>query len=392
MRTASKALLAIGFAACGAIPTSAQPQTHVALVLDNGKTQTAPAPHTTRIAEGLGRMNYRVIFGRQQDQAGMRRYINEFRGALNDAQVALFYFKGVSLDASGRNLLMASNAAPGRPIEHHAVPLDEIADLMTASRANVLLIDAGYADRTAEAFSGVSPAMARIRHRPRFMVAFANMPGKIGRSDAESPFADVVASYLANNDITSANLGLQLRLDVFERTRGSQLPWVRSDLGEVRLAALPPAPIAPPLPPSLPPAFDRTAAIRDIQTELQRHQCYKGAINGDATQTQRVLESFGRNQAANQAPEITLASADIQVLQPLCAPPAPPPAAVPPPVSQPTPKRVPPAVSRPRPAPRVVEQEPRSVPRPAQRIERSSGGGSGSGGGGGGGFTFTPTR
>ena len=311
-----KALIATGFACCMAMPAAAQK--HVALVLDNGRIQAAaPATQASRIAEGLERLRYQVIFGRQQDRAGMRKYINDFRGALKDAEVALFYFKGVTLDASGRNLLMASNAAPGNPIEQNAVPLDDIADLMTASRANVLLVDGGYTDPTAVSLArsaaGVSPGMARLRDRSRFMVAFANMPGSVGRSDAESPFAEALASYLTGRDVAAADLGRQLRQDVFERTRGSQLPWVRSDLGALRLAALPEASTPAPLETPVVPSFDRSAFVRAVQTELKRHQCYSGAIDGDVgAQTNSGLEDLAETTAGNKAPEIKFASAKLE--------------------------------------------------------------------------------
>ena len=271
MTTATiKALIATGFACCMAMPAAAQK--HVALVLDNGGTQAiAPATQSSRIAEGLERLNYRVIFGRQQDQAGMRKYINDFRGQVRDAEVALVYYKGATLDASGRNLLMASNAAPGNPIEQNTVPLDEIADLMTASRANILLVDAGYSDSTAKSIArsaaGISQALAPLRSRNRFMVAFANTPGKVARSDAESPFAEVVASFLRSSELTSADLGRHLKQDVFDRTRGSQLPWVRSDLGSVQLASLPSAAAPQPVdaPASVPAVVRRQPAPVEVE-------------------------------------------------------------------------------------------------------------------------------
>jgi uncharacterized caspase-like protein len=315
-RATIKALIATGFACCMALPAAAQK--HVALVLDNGGIQ-APAPETqaSRIAQGLERLRYQVIFGRQQDRAGMRRYINDFRDQLRDAEVALFYFKGVTLDASGRNLLMATNATPGNPIEQYGVPLDEIADLMTASRANVLLLDAGYSNNTAErlaqSVAGVSPALAPLRERSRFMVAFANTPGKLGRSDADSPFADVVATFLTSRNLTSADLGRHLKQDVFDRTRGSQLPWVRSDLGAIQLAALPDAPAATPLETPAVPTFDRSAFVRAVQSELKRHQCYGGAIDGDAgAQTNSGLEDLAETATGKKAPEIQLASAKLE--------------------------------------------------------------------------------
>ena len=267
----------------------------------------------------------------------------------------------------GANLLMASNAAPGRPIDQSAIALDEIADLMNASRANLLLVDAGFADRTAEALArsstGLSPTMARVRDRSRFMVAFANMPGKLTRSDAESPFAELLASYLVGNDLTSADLGRKLRQGVFERTRGSQLPWVRSDLGEVRLAALPSSPTPTLLDVPATPAFDRGALIRQVQTELTRHKCYSGSINGNAALAHLGINSLGRTAIGRKSPQLLVASAgqeDFETWlewirkheQPICAPP-------------------PPTVVRPRSHPRVVTRH-REPQRPESSFSRSS--------------------
>jgi hypothetical protein len=396
MTTATiKALVAAGFACCVAAPAAAQK--HVALVLDNGGNQAGPATsaqHAARIAEGLQRMRYQVIFGRQQSQVGMRKYMNDFRGALNDAEVALFYFKGVTLDSSGSNLLMASDAAPGQPIGQSAISLDEIADMMKATRANVLLVDAGLADRTAESLarpgSGLSPTMARIRDRPRFMVAFANLPGKLTRSDAESPFAELLATYLTDNDMTYANLGRKLRQDVFQRTRGSQLPWVRSDIGDVRLAALPTPPPVPRVEVPVLPSFDRGALIREVQVHLTRHKCYSGSVNGNAALAHLGIEALNRTNTGRRSPRLVVASAGPDEFetwlewirkydQPICAPPPPPP----PVVQQPPPRR----------EPRVViphREPPRARPRPQPGFSPPSR--APSGGGGGGHNPFAPTR
>ena len=258
MTTATiKALFAIGFACCVAMPAAAQK--HVALVLDNGGIQTvAPATPTSRIAEGLERMQYRVIIGRQQDRrvCGSTSTTSAARSK-KDAEVALFYFKGVTLDSSGRNLLMSSSAAPGRPIDQQAVALDEIADLMTASRANVLLVDGGYANRTTGTRSLEAPLAFHLRWRRCASAAGSwwPLPTRPDGSAVPTPRTPSLKSwppFSSKEDITSADLGRQLKQDVFERTRGSQLPWVRSDLGAVQLAALPTVPAAPLQTPEVP--------------------------------------------------------------------------------------------------------------------------------------------
>jgi peptidoglycan hydrolase-like protein with peptidoglycan-binding domain len=389
-----KALIAAGIVCCFAVPASAQ--RHVALVLDNGGTHaTSPISHAAQIAANLRSMRYQVIYGQQQNKAGMRKYINDFRSQLTDADVALFYFKGVTLDSRGRNLLIASDAQAGQDIGQ-SIELDEIADYMKARRANVLLVDAGLAGNTAQALAnandGLSPSMARMRDRSGFMVAFAHMPGKLTRSDAESPFAELLASYLTSGDLTSADLGRKLRQDVFERTRGSQLPWISNNLGAVQLAALPAAlPVVPP--PRLPevqaaPPFDRAGFVIAVQQQLTRHRCYSGAIDGDAgPQTDAALDALGRTRIGGAGPALKLASADRgefqnwlewseRQRQPVC----------PPPIVEQRRRPVPtPRVTRRETAPPVKRfEQPRHRSEPRSRPS--------SGGSFGGGNPFAPTR
>jgi hypothetical protein len=230
--------------------------------------------------------------------------------------------------------------------------------------------------------------MARMRDRTGFMVAFANMPGKLTRSDAESPFAELLASYLTSSELTSADLGRKLRQDVFERTRGSQLPWISNNLGAVQLAALPaaPPPRAPEVPVQVAPPFDRNGYIVAVQEQLKRHRCYGGAIDGDAgAQTEAAFDKLGRTPIGSGAPALRLASADIgefktwlewsQRHKPIC-----PPAYVEPRRETVTPR----VTTREPPRQRYVPQQRPQYPRPPSRP--SSGGHSG------GGNPFAPTR
>jgi hypothetical protein len=57
------------------------------------------------------------------------------------------------------------------------------------------------------------------------------------------------------------------------------------------------------------PSFDRSTFVRAVQAELKRHQCYGGAINGDAQQTDAGLEDLAETTTGKKAPEIELASA-----------------------------------------------------------------------------------
>lgn len=304
------AALAVSLPAVG----SALAQNHVALVLDNGREDPSASARSAEIAKALERMHYRVVYGKRQASSGMRDYVAKFRAGLKDADIALFYYSGPAVRAGARNLLVASDARPGQPIEQLSIPLDEVEAAMTAKRANLVFVNSGYADPLTQSLvrdrPGLSPGMAWERGRRGFMVALANMPGKILQSDADNAFTDVLLSQLANRDLTAQDLTLRLRREVFDRSRGSQLPWIKSEVGAVRLAALPEAgiPAITPVVPQLS-RVQRAALVKQLQAELKRTRCFAGGLDGSVATAQQGLNRLRQSYKRGNVPAIELASA-----------------------------------------------------------------------------------
>jgi hypothetical protein len=412
------ALIATLLTALLAAAPDALARSHVALVIDNAETPATPAAATRaqEIVRSLERMSYVVTHANGADAASLRRLLGQFRTSTEGAEVALFYFSGPALSVAGRNLLVGRGAAPERAIEEQAVPVAEIEAGMKASKANVVVLEAG--DQVARLAEIVrqrpdrSLALSPISPRPGFLFASAAPPG---RFHAAKPgvFTEALAAELANRDFNWGTLAANLRWQTFQRSHGAQVPLILSGLsGPVRVAAAGGDLPLPTLPGRALSAAERERLIAEVQRELKARQCHEAEPNGDANAAAGGLAALGK--VRKDAPRLDVASATRDDYEAwlkwlrgtegrLCPPAAPVPAVVPPPARQKkapvaTPQREePPARQQrasppPEPKQRRVERAepaPRRSPPPSPPVVRreSSGGGGGarSGGGGGGG-------
>lgn len=402
-------------AACVAV-TAAVAQTHVALVIDNGNapsgaTEAAAIAPATRIADQLRRMNYVVVDGRNARLDELHALVERFKAGAATADVSLFYFTGPVLSSGGKNHLIAKDANPELPIERTGLPLDLITSAMTAKRANIVVLDAGYEDKLLRSMtagrSDRSAGMAPIRKSDRFAFALANLPGQIARDDSDNLFAKMLVTHLEKDSLQWETFTSALSNDLYEQSRGTRiLHWTSNIPAGVRVAALPRAVAGLPFPPGGQrlTAVERANFVKGLQTDLRRLNCYSGAANGDLVATGNALKQLGF-QARDQAPVIEPSTATRNefegwihwaksVPRPLCAPvvaapaivPAPPPQTARPPVQQAVAAPPPRVVSPPPPQQRRADPPaPRRAAVQSEPSPRRSGGGGGRPGGGDGG-------
>ena len=233
-------------------PGSALAQNHVALVVDNYPVAvTASLPVSTdagaarpagaAIADRLRALNYSVQLIERADAAQLRDGIAAFRAAAEKAEVALVYFRGQAVDVAGRNHLLA-HAATGTSLpDSSSITLDSLADGMKGTRANVILLDAGYADlEQAQGAAGDRRSgLAQFGERQNFLVAMPAAPGKVVRREGRLRFSRAILGQLERPQIDWATFGADLRRGVFEDSREEQVPYVRSTIRPgIEVAAL----------------------------------------------------------------------------------------------------------------------------------------------------------
>ncbi|MFZ1010573.1 MAG: caspase family protein [Candidatus Sulfotelmatobacter sp.] len=124
---------------------------HTALVIGNaGYREVSPLTNPTNdaddIASILAKRDFAVIKKTDCTHKEMDVALKEFRTALKDSDVGLFFFAGHGMQIDGENYLAAVDADAGTEIDakHSSLPLNRVIETMekSATATNVIILDA----------------------------------------------------------------------------------------------------------------------------------------------------------------------------------------------------------------------------------------------------------
>lgn len=189
-------------------------------------------------------LGFEVTTETNRDLRRMRRALEDFLYDAEGADVALIYFAGHGMEVAGQNLLLPVDAPAGSVAEltKGALPLDEVAEtLQQVAPVGLLIVDACRSDpfgtegRGAMALNArpeIKPGLARMGRADRLLYAFSAAPGQAaldGEGD-NSPFTEALARHLATPGLEIRQVLTLVQQDVYDRTRGRQLPYVESGL------------------------------------------------------------------------------------------------------------------------------------------------------------------
>ncbi len=283
----------------------AQADRRVALVIGVGdyaslRPLANPLNDADAVAGMLRTLGFDVALETDRDLRRLRRALENFAEDARGAEVALVYFAGHGVEMGGENLLLPVDADPSSPeaFRSTSLPLDEVARIVgEAARVGLILIDACRTDPfgvappgmdPAEAsragvalqpqgFPRVSPGLARMGRAEGLLYAFAAAPGEPaldGDAGANSPFAGALIRYLGTEGVEVRSALTLVQQEVYDRTRGRQLPYVESGLPTLFFAAAAPEGGLPErerlllamanLTPDLRAEIEATAASRDM--------------------------------------------------------------------------------------------------------------------------------
>ena len=222
----------------------------VALVIGVGEYDALrplknPRNDARAMDEILYDLGFDVDMVTDRDLVRLGRALEQFSEDAEDADLAVIYFAGHGMEVDGENLLFARDAAAGNieELKATALPLADVVAAVSAARAGLLLIDAcrtdafgvpvGDASRGSFALEAdVSPGLGRIGRADKLVYAFAAAPGQ-GALDGEgenSPFAAALVRHLGTSGLEVRTALTLVQQDVYDRTRGVQLPYVESGL------------------------------------------------------------------------------------------------------------------------------------------------------------------
>lgn len=230
-------------------------ETRVALVLASSQYEALrplenPLNDARLIEDKLLALGFEVYSETNRDLRRMRRALDNFAEDAAGADVALIYFAGHGMEVAGQNMLLPVDAPAGTVAEltAGALPLDDLArTLQEVAPVGLLIVDAcrtepfGGAGRGAVALHRapeVKPGLARIGRSDKLLYAFAAAPGQAASDGqgANSPFTEALARHLATPGLEIRQVLTLVQQDVYDRTRGQQLPYVESGLPSVVFA------------------------------------------------------------------------------------------------------------------------------------------------------------
>lgn len=206
----------------------------------------------------LETLGFEVFLETNRDLRRMRRALDDFAEDAAGADVVLVFFAGHGVEIGGRNVLLPVDAAGDTPeaIAASGLPLEEVVEVARAVAPIVMIVlDACRDDPFAALGSGdgrgasalirlaagpaVRPGLGRMGRAEGVLFAFAAAPGETAAdgSGGNSPFTEGLVQYLGAEGLEVRSALTLVQQEVYDRTRGRQLPYVESGLPRLFFAA-----------------------------------------------------------------------------------------------------------------------------------------------------------
>lgn len=198
--------------------------------------------------EGLG---FEVFLETDRDLKRLRRSLDDFREDAAGADVALFFFAGHGVALEGENFLLPTDAdaSTADALRATGLPLSEVqAALGAVAPVTLMLLDAcrndpftGGEGRSAVALDGaapelaVAPGLGRMGRADGALFAFAAAPNETAADGAgdNSPFTEALVRHFGTAGVEVRTALTLVQQDVYDRSRGAQLPYVESGVPEL---------------------------------------------------------------------------------------------------------------------------------------------------------------
>ena len=250
----------IGFACLLAAVALAAPdaraERRVALVIGNAAYKNVPvlanpkndALLMTRTLQAVG---FEVTTLIDADQAAMKRAMLDFGRKLRAAaDVGLFYYSGHGVQVRGENYLVPVDAAlkDESEVDLQAVDVNAFLRVMdgTASKGNIVILDACRNDPFASSFRSVARGLAMVDAPRGTYIAYSTAPGQVAEdgTGGDSPYTQAVSEAIAKQGLKLEDTFKEARRIVLAATDNKQVPWETTSItGDFYFQ--PPAPPAP---------------------------------------------------------------------------------------------------------------------------------------------------
>jgi uncharacterized caspase-like protein/regulator of sirC expression with transglutaminase-like and TPR domain len=241
------------------VASAALAERRVALLLgaedyDTLRPLSNPLNDVRALEEVLEKLDFEVTVETNRDLKRTRRALEDFREDAAGADVALFFFAGHGVAIDGVNYLLPTDAdaTSVETLIATALPMSEAQEVVRAvSPVAIVLLDAcrnnpfagGAAIGRGAApladdppvLARAVPGMGRIGRADGVLFAFAAAPNETA-PDGEgknSPFTAALVRHFGTAGVELRTALTLVQQDVYDRSRGRQLPYIESGLPEL---------------------------------------------------------------------------------------------------------------------------------------------------------------
>ncbi|MBN9222073.1 MAG: caspase family protein [Mesorhizobium sp.] len=217
------------------------------------------------IESALQKLGFEVTTEANRDLKRMRRALEDFRDDAAGADVALIYFSGHGVEIAGDNRLLPVDADPTSldRLKATSLPLEEVRETVTAvGRIGLVVLDACRNDPFGQSGDGNSgggqaaggrgvvaiapevkaeakPGLGRMGRAENVLFAFSAAPGQTASdgTSGNSDFSAALAKFLPTDGLEIRSVLTLVQQQVYDLSRGKQLPYVESGLPQLFFAA-----------------------------------------------------------------------------------------------------------------------------------------------------------
>ncbi|MEE4697092.1 caspase family protein [Pseudomonas alliivorans] len=215
----------------------------VALVIGNAayaeKPLANPCNDAEDVASVLRQFGFDVLESRDATNEAMGGALRDFREALYDADLGLFYFAGHGLQIEGKNYLLATDTRTKEEtsVKYSSMALDEVIESMgkSGTTTNLVILDAcrnnlweAQWDRSVAARGLASVYVPRGT-----LIAFATSPGQTaddGKGQRNGMYTSALLKHIGTPDCTIEAMFKRVRNTLSVATEGKQISWEHTSL------------------------------------------------------------------------------------------------------------------------------------------------------------------
>jgi uncharacterized caspase-like protein len=184
-------------------------------------------------AEELRKSGYEVDVAENLTRQGLRQAVDKFTAKIKPGAIALLFFSGYGIQANKQTYLIPVDAQvwSEKDVTRDGINLEALLAEMNSKGASgkVAIVDACRRNPYERRFRRTSGGLAPVTMPAESLVIYSAAAGQVAEEDTEL-FVGELAKELRAGSGSAEGAFIRTRMNVSNRTKGKQIPWLSSSL------------------------------------------------------------------------------------------------------------------------------------------------------------------